>query len=268
VSQQDYEDLMLILNTRLTDYPPTRRIVDFMSYPDTSETDSMGAGELADYLVEYGEPGTTYVHRKSLDYYTDHSEFLVQDWMTPSDITEVTNTRANVNLDFSKSVHLFPATNKHNSSFYISGTIGKLADKSLDLINIVGLRASLGCVTIESYYSGTDHFNRIVASFNNYDLTYTSVLADELSIDTEFSIMLVFGNSSYSAHIVIGDLQGSATFDIENMHIFDLHYLLISPLVANYEQDTIRLHDLRLYGHALKTDGINSVIRGFNQRTI
>jgi hypothetical protein len=268
MSIDDYDDLIDIINTRLADYPPSRRIVDYMTYPDTCETDSTGPGELASYLVEYGEADTTHVHRKSLDYYRDHSEFLVQDWMDPTDITNVTNVRANINLDYSKAIHLFPITNKHNSSFYIRGTIDKFTSKTLDLINIVGLRSSLACISLDPlpYYGSYD---RILVSFNNYDADYTEILEDTIfnEPNIEYRIVIVFDKTKCSAHIVVGDIYRTISFNNSGMHLSDPHYLFISPRIDYREPGTIRIQDLRIYGYALTDDSAKSVISGFDQRS-
>jgi len=264
-----YNNLIGLLSNRLLSRPPSRRIIDYWSNSDTAETSAMGLGELADYLVEYGEPSTTYVHRKSLDYYQDHSDFLLQDWMSPSDITYITNARQNVNADYSKAVHLFSATSKYSSSFYVRGTINKLTDKPLDIINIVGLRASLGCISIVPYDDAGVMKNKIVASFGNYNQEATGVLADNL-LDgiTEFRAILVFSRDKCTAHIVIEDMHTNLEFSLTGLTISDPHYLFISPKIGYYSPGTIRVQQIRVYGIALDDSSIRAITSGFSQRAI
>jgi len=262
-----HDKLMSMLNLQLTIVPISDPIINFNANPDNAENTTTNMGVIDSDLLEYGEV-LDVVWRKDLDYYSDHLSFVTNSTMDPVYATILNGLRSNVNLSYHKVLDVFTILRKAGLSISTKINIRKTTDKTLDLLNLVGLSKSLFAISLVSYEDNGSILNRLEVSFDNYNPDFTYVLKDGIS-DTNLSVNVVIVINDNESKIIysIGDQYEIMTFD-NSTKLFKIEpYFLFIPPKVDYPKDgTIRLSRIDIFNKMLSDDDAKSIIFDFNQR--
>jgi len=306
-----YLKLITLLNDRLSSSPPTDRIIDFSTYPDTitlqnsppSDEDlalatvflqdiyydttgtyilqfnlaviyaiiAVGSDNVMDYLntmVDCGELDGEYIPHKHLDYYHDHLDFVISSSMTPEYQAILTALRSNVNKSYSKVYYIQTLFHKHNFTLDVEGSIYKqILDKTLDLVNLTGLRRSILAISLIPYDNAGITYNKIVLSADNYNPDKTVVLADSILHPVSFRIAISCTNTSMDAYISIGSNQYHTVIDLTGIADIDPYFLFVIPKCKYPVPNTIRVQKVQVFGTALDSEHTESIVAGFRQQS-
>ena len=230
----------------------------------------MGAQNVLDYIdtmADCGENPGQYVHRKQLDYYLNHASFVVHSGMSLEQQVELLAIRANVNKSYSKVYYIQTLVNKVNSTINFEGNIYKrIEDKTLDLINLVGLRKSIVAVSLVPYDVNGVIYNKIQISFDNYNPEFTATLADGIYGPISFRVIISLQRDKVVAFITVGDMEKQVVFDRSGISDIDPYFLFVIPRIEYPKLGTIRLQRLNIFGVAFDDEHTESLVAGFRQR--
>lgn len=254
--------------------------IDFLSHPDkilsaplvgmklitdVDVTNDVTLVNYAEFLSDFGETDNLLIDKKYLDYY-DNQLNLVNDSTLDQSYNDVIKTiRNKVTVNYSKAFNVFTVLNKTGFGVNLAGYVDHLAmDKTLDLINIVGLSKSIVCLCLVPYPDAANNVtNKLVISFDNYNPLFTKILIDDIIGDGPvfFKIAISVSPDVFSVYVGINDKYTATHFDTTNRryHIDPL-FLFVVPRVDNFKRGTIRLTDVKLYGQALTDDDSLSLI--------
>ena len=225
----------------------------------------------AEFLADYGETDQLIIGKMFLNYYTNQLEFALDDNMSDAYKSSVISQRELINTNYSKVYSIFKLLNKNNFSLNLTCNINHLAEnKTLDIINVVGLSKSIFCLclipVLDVYGVLT---NKLICSFDNYNPTFTSTLVPSISVDQllQFKLTVTMSSSDMKVFITIGsDFSNEIDFpNTGRSYDVDPFFLFVPPRVATYQPGTIRLSDLRLFGTSLSDNDAMALICGFTQ---
>ncbi len=208
------------------------------------------------------------IGRKFLDYYVNHLTYVLTDNMTPEYRDLLTQLRGNVNTNYNKVYHVATVLNQNNFGIYTTLTIDHLVEnRTLDLLNVVGLSKSICCLYLEPYHDvyGT-LFNRLAISFDNYNPAFTQVLIEQLTAEQLQVVNLIITMSLDNMTVHINSNELVTSYDFPNSdRMFDVapFFLFVGPRVDNYKADTTRISSIKLYGKALSSSDAEAILAGF-----
>lgn len=226
-------------------------------------TDSMiGYKEL---LEACGETDDRVFKKKYTDYYLNHLTYVLSDTMTLEYRNSLSTLRGNVHTNYSKVYNVFTLLNQNNFSVYLSFSLSHLiTDKTLDIINVVGLTKSIACLTLIP--EGLT--NRLEISFDNYNPAFTQVLITDIKVNEirHISVVISFSKTKINVHIELNDNYAKYSFDNIN-RMFDVFpfFLYAVPRVADYLNGTNRITTLKLFSKALSDEDSVAALAGFSQ---
>ena len=223
------------------------------------------------FLADYGETDGLIIGKKFLNYYSSQLEFALDSNMSIAYQNAVTNQRQYTNTNYSKVFSIFKLLNKNNFSISLTCNVNHLAvDKTLDIINVVGLSKSIFCLclipSVDVYGILT---NSLVISFDNYNPAFTETIIDKISEDqlVQFRMAITLSSTDLKVFTTIGS-NNASEIDFPNTgrsYDVDPFFLFVPPRVAIYQPGTIRLSDLRIFGTSLSDSNAMALIDGFTQ---
>lgn len=215
----------------------------------------LGSDIMLDYvnsLADYGETESNIYRWKYLDYYKNHLDFVLSSSMDQNYRDLLTNIRSNVNPSYAKVFYVPTIINRREYSIEIGGYVGKLtSDKTLDLLNLVGLSKSIVAISLEPYTSEGKLYNRIIASFDNYNPDFTGILKDGITEEFPviFDLLITINHEQLVASIVVGNQQFELVFSNTNRKFkVDPYYLFIPPRIEHADLGRTRITKLKIYG--------------------
>ena len=222
------------------------------------------------FLADYGENGDVFIGRKYIDYYHNHLDYVIDASMSDQYKATLTAIRGNVNTNYCKVYNVYTVLRKHNFSIRLSCSIGKLAiDKTLDIVNLIGLSKSIACVCLVPYTGSLGKpLNKLVVSFDNYNPAFTATIADGIDgiYVEQFEMIISVSGEFLSVYTAVDGKYSIARFpNLGRMYDVDPFFLFVVPRLAEFERGTTRLTDLRLYSDALSEHDAVVMISGFNQ---
>lgn len=231
-----------------------------------------GAATLVGYyelLEACGETDGRIYKKKYTDYYLNHLSYVLNDTMTLDYRNTLTELRGNVHTNYSKVNNVFTILNQNNFSIYLTLSVSKLIEnKTLDIVNVVGLTKSIACLSLIPYLNGSLHRNKLVMSFDNYNPDFTVTLIDNMSDNDirHISVVFVMSKTKMIVHVELNNNYAKYTFDNTN-RMFDVFPFLLYtiPRVDNYLHGTNRITQLKLFGKALNDSDALAAIAGFAQ---
>ena len=258
--------------------------IDFLSHPDTVLTAQLLNMRLitdidvtndptlvnyAEFLSDYGETDNLLIDKKYTDYYDNHLEFINDSTLDQAYNDLIKLIRNKVTVNYSKVFNVFSVLNKTGFGIDLAGYIDHLAiDKTLDLINIVGLSKSIVCLCLVPCPDAANNVtNKLVISFDNYNPLFTKTLIDDIIGDTPvfFKMAISISQDIFSVYLGINDKYTVTHFDTTNRRYgIDPLFFFVVPRVDNFKRGTIRLTDVKLYGQALSDDDSMSLIEDFH----
>jgi hypothetical protein len=164
--------------------------------------------------------------------------------------------------------HVASVLHKNNFGIHVELSINHLVEeRTLDLINIVGLSKSVLCLCLIPYRDvyGT-LFNRLVVSFDNYNPEFTTTLIDQIQEEDLHVISAVLTMSETSMDVFVGRDDDMTRFSFANenrMYDVDPFFFFIGPRLEPYKRGTTRINSIKLYGKALSETDAEAILAGF-----
>lgn len=269
------QELMIVSDFFLNMYPDLEASGAILIQYDIASLEAMyygGNATLIGYkelLDACGEVDDQIFKKKYTDYYLNHLLFVLNDSMTQEYRDVLTALRGNVHTNYSKVHNVFTMLNQNNFSVYVSVSLSHLVqEKTLDIINVVGLTKSIACLSLIPYTVGSVIYNKLVASFDNYNPGFTVTLIDGIdSTDiNHVNVVIVMSKTSMKVHVELDDNYAVHTFNNTN-RMFDVFpfFLYVIPRIDNYLNGTNRITQLKLFGKALNDSDAVAALAGFGQ---
>lgn len=254
------QNLVDQLDAYLTANPPSSAIINYNLHADTLDVGLLTQDDLISFSQTMMSCGETmhdagYIRRKQLDYYSEHLNFVLTSSMPPEYQTTLTDLRSNVNASYSKVFYLHTLMDKSNSTIEIVGDISKLAaHRTLDLVNIVGLRRSIMALSLIPYESGGIAYNRLQIAFDNYNPDYTIILADQIVSPISYRLVVSFGYGRINIAARVEDELMEYTLDTQSVYSTDPYYLFIIPRMRYRANGKIRIQKVNLFSSSFTSE--------------
>lgn len=268
------QEIMIINDFLLNMYDDDQSGTIIIQYDiDSLEAKEFG-GELT--LVGYkellnacGETDDRIFKKKYTDYYLNHLQYVLTDTMTPEYRAELTSLRGNVHTNYSKVNNVFTLLNQNNFTFYLTISLSHLIqDKTMDIINVVGLTKSIACISLIPYTDGVIQYNKLVISFDNYNPEFTAVIIDGI-VDNDIHHLSIVVSMTKTKMIVYTELNNlTSKYEFLNTNrMFDVFpfFFYIIPRIDNYLNGTNRITQLKFFGKALTESDATAILAGFSQ---
>ncbi len=269
------DDTHEILEDRTTDAlianPPAYPTVNFLSNDDLAKDISSQfaanfigrAGISHPFQLDYGETSQP-VYNKDIDYYANHLDYALSTSMNPLYENTITALRDNVNGYYHKVYDLYTRIDRDHLTISTEITVSMTTNKTLDILNLIGLSKSLCCITLEP--STTPGLNNLVVRFDNFNPAFSTILLEDFDDETnEIKVILILTKTEFIVFFSIGNFYDKIVFD-NSAKMFNepARYLFVPPKVKHARRGTLRLNYIETYNKVINDDEAIHIISGYN----